>query len=113
MKKRPALSSPSTARISWAAMWSSMKPSHVKVVVLVVAATPVEGAGVRAEGEAVNGVGVGGEVATKPNECFCGGFRRLFLSPTSLPSPAAIAGQFPWYGSGLGATASGIENPFD
>lgn len=33
-----------------------MKPGHVKVVVLVVAATAVEGADVRAEGEAVTGV---------------------------------------------------------
>jgi hypothetical protein len=40
-----------------------MKPGHVKVV--VVAVTAVEGADVRAEGEAVTGVEVVAEVATR------------------------------------------------
>ena len=53
MKRRAALSRLLTVRTSWAAMSWLTKPGHVKVVVLVVAATAVEGADVRAEGEAV------------------------------------------------------------
>src|ERR1700732_4895491 len=75
-----------------------MKPSHVKVVV-VVAVTAV-GADVRAEDEAGNGGGVGGEGATK-RPC----------SPFCAPSPAAVAGLFHWYDSVLGASALEIENP--
>jgi hypothetical protein len=44
-----------------------MKPGHVKVVVLVVAVTAVEGADVRAEGEAVTGV----VVAEDATRCSC------------------------------------------
>jgi len=76
-------------------MSQSMKPGHVKAVV-VVAATAVEGADVRAEGEAVTGVGVVAvEDATK----------RPCPSPSCVPSQAATADQFPSYTSVLDATA--------
>jgi len=88
MKRRAALSRLLTVRTSWAAMSWLTKLAHVKAAV-VVAVTAVEGADVRAEGEAVNGVEVVAEDATK----------RPCPSPFCVPSPAATAGQFLLYGS--------------
>src|ERR1700688_45775 len=42
---------------------------------------------------------------------FYGGFRRLFLSPTSSPLPAVVADQSLSFGSVPDAPATGIENP--
>ena len=62
MKRRAALSRLLTVRTSRAAMSWLTKLAHVKAAV-VVAVTAVEGADVRAEGEAVNGVEVVAEDA--------------------------------------------------
>src|SRR5580692_9734986 len=76
-----------------------MNPARVKAAV-VVAVTAVEGAGVRAEDEAVTGVEVVAEGATK-RPC----------SPSSAPYAKAVAGHPYSYCLVLGASASEIAHP--
>ena len=83
-----------------------MKPARVKAAV-VVAVTAVEGADVRAEGEAVTGVEVVAEDAIKITP------RNQAALPFANFRAIAISNcrSVPWYRSGLAVSASRIENP--